>query len=327
MSVVRLLLAAVVLALLFALAASVAPAAVNARAGGATYVPGSEAGGASFGTALGELDARPITAALTVSPRRLRAGELPQIRFRIRQRGVKTVHARVRIYRASTRGRARRPTLQVDAGRVAIGHTVRVRWPRSAALGAGRYVVSLHATDPTGRTLARTDRRPGQAVVTVLPAPEPEPAPAPAPDPPAPVGDGVFPVAGPYDLGGRGSVFGADRRDHLHQGHDVGAPAGTPVVAPVAGTVIAVDFQRRGAGFYVVVHGADGRDYFFAHLRRGSTAVALNQAVAAGTVLGAVGSTGASSGPHLHFEIWEGGWQRGRPIDPLPQLRAWAGRS
>jgi len=327
MSIVRLLLAAVVLALLFALAASVAPAAANARAGGAVYVPGSKAGGASFGTALGELDARPITAALTVSPRRLRAGELPRIRFRIRQRGVKAVHARVRIYRAATRSRGRKLALQVDAGRVAIGHTVRVRWPRSAALGAGRYVVSLHATDPTGRTLARTGQRPGQTVVTVLPPPKPDPAPEPPADPPAPVSDGVFPVAGPFDLGGRGSGFGADRRDHLHQGHDVSAAAGTPVVAPVAGTVIAVDFQRRGAGFYVVLHGVDGRDYFFCHFRRGSTAVAVNQSVAAGTVLGAVGSTGRSSGPHLHFEIWEGGWQRGRPIDPLPQLRAWAGRS
>ncbi|MBX5442302.1 MAG: hypothetical protein IRZ32_12355, partial [Solirubrobacteraceae bacterium] len=183
MSIARLLLAAVALALVFALAASVAPAASNARAGGAVYVAGSPAGGADYGTTLGALDLRPIAAALDVSPRRVRAGRLPQVRFRIRQRGVAAVRVRVRVYRAATRRHARRLALQVDAGRVPVGHAVRVRWPRSAKLAAGRYVVSLHATDPTGRTLARTAQRPGQAVVTVLPAPKPKPAPEPAPAP------------------------------------------------------------------------------------------------------------------------------------------------
>jgi murein DD-endopeptidase MepM/ murein hydrolase activator NlpD len=56
--------------------------------------------------------------------------------------------------------------------------------------------------------------------------------------------------------------------------------------------------------------------------------VRKGQRVAAGQRLASVGSTGSSSGPHVHFEIWPDGWYanaRSRPIDPLPDLRAWAG--
>ena len=87
-------------------------------------------------------------------------------------------------------------------------------------------------------------------------------------------------------------------------------------------------YQAGGAGYYVVLHGADARDYVFMHLLAGSTAVAKDQAVVAGQRLGLVGATGDATGPHLHFEIWPDGWyaaKTSQPIDPLPQLKAWAG--
>ncbi len=71
----------------------------------------------------------------------------------------------------------------------------------------------------------------------------------------------------------------------------------------------------------------DGRDYVFMHLQEGSVAVQRGQPVAAGRRLGAVGATGDADGPHLHFEIWPDGWwasDASRPIDPLPDLQAWA---
>jgi murein DD-endopeptidase MepM/ murein hydrolase activator NlpD len=60
------------------------------------------------------------------------------------------------------------------------------------------------------------------------------------------------------------------------------------------------------------------------HMQTGSVAVRQGQRVRIGQLIGRVGSTGHSTGPHLHFEIWVGGWfGRGHPIDPLPLLRRW----
>jgi murein DD-endopeptidase MepM/ murein hydrolase activator NlpD len=66
----------------------------------------------------------------------------------------------------------------------------------------------------------------------------------------------------------------------------------------------------------------DGRDYVFMHLSAGSILVAPGQHVGAGQPIAQVGRTGRASGPHLHFEIWVGGWyDGGEPIDPLPDKR------
>jgi murein DD-endopeptidase MepM/ murein hydrolase activator NlpD len=136
----------------------------------------------------------------------------------------------------------------------------------------------------------------------------------------------VFPIAGPFDWGGPDSGFGAKRKGHRHQGQDLSAALGTPVVAPRAGTVEHIGYQARGAGHYVILDGDDEDfDYAFMHLRRGSIAVAQGQQVELGQPLGQVGNTGGSTGPHLHFEIWVGGWYTGgHPIDPLALLQAWA---
>jgi murein DD-endopeptidase MepM/ murein hydrolase activator NlpD len=99
-------------------------------------------------------------------------------------------------------------------------------------------------------------------------------------------------------------------------------------VAPVASVVTWIAFQAGGAGRYVVLRAADGTDYVFMHIRNGTITVVKGAALAAGQPFAQVGSTGASSGPHLHFEIWPQGWYSSKtsaPIDPLPQLQAWAG--
>jgi len=132
---------------------------------------------------------------------------------------------------------------------------------------------------------------------------------------------GVFPVAGPHTYG---DGIGAARDGHKHEGVDLNATEGTPVVAPEAGSIVKTAYQAGGAGHYVVQR-AGGRDFFFAHCQSGSVAVSAGQAVAAGQLLCRVGQTGSATGPHLHFEIWAGGWRvpGGSFIDPLPQLKSW----
>jgi murein DD-endopeptidase MepM/ murein hydrolase activator NlpD len=138
------------------------------------------------------------------------------------------------------------------------------------------------------------------------------------------LGEHRFPIAGGFDWGGADARFGAKRKSHRHQGQDLAAASGTPVVAPYRGVVTAVQYQARGAGHYVVIQGED-YDYVFMHLRAGSIAVREGDRVRTGGLVGEVGSSGGSSGPHLHFELWVGGWYTGgHPIDPLPLLQAWA---
>ena len=309
----------------FALLLAVPSAWAADGTGGTLGDAPEEHGGTTFGT---PDPPRPVARLFKVTPAKLVEGRRPQIRLRIEQPGTKRVNARVVVQNLRTRAVPARMQL----GQVPVGKTIPVRWPRGSKLPAGKYVIRVHARDGRGAVLARASHASGKAFVTVKakpkprkPSPRPAPRPAPAPAP-APSGNGVFPVQGSYTFGGDGSRFGAGRSGHSHEGQDVAAAAGTPVVTPLSGTVAFVDYQKGGAGYYVVINADDGRSLFFAHFQAGSTAVVAGQRVNAGTMIGRVGSTGASSGPHLHFEIWEGGWRDrgGRPIDPLPQLRAWA---
>jgi murein DD-endopeptidase MepM/ murein hydrolase activator NlpD len=129
----------------------------------------------------------------------------------------------------------------------------------------------------------------------------------------------VFPVQGAHDYGTFVNAFGGGRG---HQGQDVLAACGLPIVAALAGTVTLTRFQER-AGNYVVVKALDGTSHVYMHMLSSAT-VAKGQTVTAGQPLGQVGQTGDATTCHLHFELWTApGWYAGgQPIDPLPFLRA-----
>jgi murein DD-endopeptidase MepM/ murein hydrolase activator NlpD len=127
----------------------------------------------------------------------------------------------------------------------------------------------------------------------------------------APAGPVRFlrPVAGPM-----GDGFGVNRGDHLHSGIDFPVAEGTPVGAAGVGTVIFAGYNTGGYGNLVVVQHRLGYTSWYAHLS--SVAVSSGSAVDGGTRIGYVGSTGNSTGPHLHFEVRH----YDTPIDPAPLL-------
>lgn len=85
-----------------------------------------------------------------------------------------------------------------------------------------------------------------------------------------------------------------------HQGVDLGAPEGTPIYASRTGVVTAATYGKS-AGYYVSINHGDGFSSIYMHMTR--YVVSSGQAVSAGQLIGYVGSTGVSSGPHLHFGI------------------------
>ena len=91
-----------------------------------------------------------------------------------------------------------------------------------------------------------------------------------------------------------------------HKGLDIAMPTGSPVVAAEAGVVRAA-FQSPGAGIYVAITGSQYQTKYF-HLSKRAEGITQGSRVAAGQLIGHVGMTGGiSTGPHLHFEVWQGG--------------------
>jgi murein DD-endopeptidase MepM/ murein hydrolase activator NlpD len=130
-----------------------------------------------------------------------------------------------------------------------------------------------------------------------------------------------FPILGPHVFGTGAAAFGGPRG---HQGQDVFAACGTPLIAAHAGTVKFSGFQGRAGNYLVIDNDGAATDYGYMHLRD-TALVAEGEHVATGQLVGYVGDSGDADGCHLHFEIWTApGWYAGgHPIDPLPSLKSW----
>ena len=87
----------------------------------------------------------------------------------------------------------------------------------------------------------------------------------------------------------------------MHNGVDLACPQGTPIYATRAGTVTTASYQAGGAGYYVSINHGDGFGSIYMHMTH--YVVSSGQSVSAGQLIGYVGSTGVSTGPHLHFGI------------------------
>jgi murein DD-endopeptidase MepM/ murein hydrolase activator NlpD len=131
----------------------------------------------------------------------------------------------------------------------------------------------------------------------------------------------IFPVATPAPItsgfGWRTHPIWGDRR--FHAGTDIGAAQGTPVLAAAAGQVTHGG-NLGGYGLVVeIVHGDGGRETLYGHLSQ--TLVTEGQWVGQGQVIGLVGSSGAATGPHLHFELRQRSSEGWTAVDPGGQLK------
>lgn len=103
---------------------------------------------------------------------------------------------------------------------------------------------------------------------------------------------------------------------NTHTGLDMSAPMGTPVMSVTNGVVTSVDYAGS-YGQQIIVTTSDGEELWYCHLSE--YAVSVGDEVRAGEVIGYVGSTGNSTGPHLHLEVRPGA---GDPVDPYEALVA-----
>ncbi|GAA5228970.1 SH3 domain-containing protein [Paeniglutamicibacter antarcticus] len=110
-----------------------------------------------------------------------------------------------------------------------------------------------------------------------------------------------------------------------HLGQDLGTDNGAPIFAAAAGKVIKTRQGTNAASGYILIqHNVDGVTYTGAyyHMWSATTHVKLGSMVKPGQQIAKVGNSGPSTAPHLHFELWRGGWYQGTAVDPVPFVKA-----
>ena len=118
-----------------------------------------------------------------------------------------------------------------------------------------------------------------------------------------------WPLAG-YGYGSITQYYGGMYSGTPHKGLDIGVPYGTPIYASESGQVLSAEYHWSWGNNVLIWHNGT---YSTRYAHCSSLAVSAGQYVEKGQVIGYVGSTGQSSGPHLHFEVY----QNGTRVDPL----------
>lgn len=228
---------------------------------------------------------------------------------RVRDRQTRIHAAQMRLRAAARRADAQYRVAVAERTRVTRllalqrDRLARSRSELRAALAARRAELQRQAASKRRRLVAASRER-------VAPT-------APAPAVPAGTGN-IYPLAGP-------STFADDwlapRGGRFHEGIDLFAERGTPVVAVADGTLFRVGSSGI-SGNRLWLRDAAGTEYFYAHLDGYAPAARDGAHVRAGTVLGFNGDTGDARGtpPHVHFEIHPGG---GGPVRPFPIVSGW----
>ncbi len=237
------------------------------------------------------------------------------------------------------RHRAPRTPIVTDRGRstaVAAALIAGVGVAGVSAAVAGAHPAAVDAADAALNAQASTqlpapagEPRPAISIAAAQPTVTPSPSPstarqrfAPAALSAAKVRTTVSPTPDPVWVhpmpeGPVSSCFG-QRWGRLHAGVDLAAPSGTPIVAAGAGTVVQAGEWAGGYGISVLIDHHNGFLTHYAHLS--TTLMQVGEQVEPGQQIGLEGSTGHSTGPHLHFEVHAGTWKN--PVEPTAWLHA-----
>jgi len=186
---------------------------------------------------------------------------------------------------------------------IPLAHSGRSRhWLIDALMGGGAalgLITAAHATLPRVERLSRVERP-----AAPLPAAPAEPPAFIAFTSPTP----GYPVISPFGL----RQLPWEEGGRLHAGVDIAAPSGEPVLAAADGVVVRAGLDG-GYGRSIEIRHAAGLSTIYGHLGLVLPQYTPGVAVKAGTAVGAIGSTGTSTGSHLHFEIRD---EKGRPLNP-----------
>jgi murein DD-endopeptidase MepM/ murein hydrolase activator NlpD len=130
-----------------------------------------------------------------------------------------------------------------------------------------------------------------------------------------------FPVRGPASYSNDWHAQRTTPTPHLHQGTDIFAARGTPVIAVAQGRLSQLRVEQGAGGTSLRLTTSSGDYYYYAHLDRFAPYLYNDTLVAQGDVLGYVGTTGnaENTAPHLHFEVHDDG----EAVPPLPYLDEW----
>ncbi|MCW2925987.1 MAG: peptidase, partial [Thermoleophilia bacterium] len=149
--------------------------------------------------------------------------------------------------------------------------------------------------------------------------PAPAAAPAPAASGSAPAGFKIHKPVDGYKISSHFGEIAEIRAGRAHGGTDLAIGQGTPIKAAAPGKVVKVGWDPDGYGNYVTIDHGNGWFTRYGHMVE-KPSVKEGEVVAADAQIGKVGSTGNSTGPHLHFEVLKGGTAPGNRIDAEPFL-------
>ena len=228
--------------------------------------------------------------------------------------------------KAATAAQERYSTLAAESdhlaavlrARAAVQAAARAAAARAAASAAAARAAAAHAAAQAAARgqAARSSPSPAPPVPPVPPVPSAQqpdaqalPAPASAPG----TGGFVMPVQGSFSSGFGPRVDPLTGVQGFHPGQDIAAPTGTPIVAATSGQVAYAGWEQ-GYGNFTCIDRGDGLATCYGH--QSAILVSVGQSVQAGQLIGRVGTTGWSTGPHLHFEVR----LDGTPVDPVPYL-------